>query len=37
MINYDSNVNALTTKDIHSEAKKYLCGGFIKAILFPEE
>ncbi|EDP70288.1 putative zinc protease [Flavobacteriales bacterium ALC-1] len=37
VINYEANVNALTTKDLHNVAKKYLSGGFIKAVLMPEE
>ncbi len=37
VVNYDANVNALTTKDIHNIAKKYLSGGYIKAVLLPEE
>ena len=37
VINYEANVNALTTKDIHNVAEKYLSGGYIKAILLPEE
>ena len=37
VINYEANVNALTTKDIHNVAKKYLSGGYIKAVLLPEE
>jgi len=37
IVNYESNVNALTTKDVHNVAKKYLSGGYIKAILLPEE
>ncbi|WP_418639226.1 M16 family metallopeptidase [Winogradskyella sp.] len=37
VINYERNINALTTKDIHDVAKKYLTGGYIKAILLPEE
>ncbi|MBC2845753.1 M16 family metallopeptidase [Winogradskyella flava] len=37
VVNYESNVNALTTKDIHNVAKKYLTNGYIKAVLMPEE
>jgi zinc protease len=37
VVNYDANVNAITTKDVHNVAKKYLSGGFIKAVLLPEE
>lgn len=37
VINYEANINALTTKDVHNVAKKYLSGGFIKAVLLPEE
>jgi zinc protease len=37
VVNYEANVNALTTKDIHNVAKKYLAGGYIKAVLMPEE
>jgi zinc protease len=36
VINYEKNVNALTTKDIHNVAKTYLSGGYIKAVLMPE-
>ncbi|WP_298899928.1 pitrilysin family protein [uncultured Psychroserpens sp.] len=37
VVNYDANVNALTTEDIHNVAKKYLQDGYLKAILLPEE
>jgi zinc protease len=37
VINYEANINALTIKDIHNVAKKYLDGGYIKAVLMPEE
>ncbi|MEH6538056.1 MAG: insulinase family protein [Psychroserpens sp.] len=37
VINYEANVNALTTQDIHNVAKKYLQDGYLKAILLPEE
>jgi zinc protease len=37
VVNYESNVNALTTDDVKAVANKYLKGGYIKAILLPEE
>lgn len=37
IVNYETNINNLTVKDIHNVAKKYLQGGYIKAILLPEE
>ncbi|WP_091426732.1 pitrilysin family protein [Formosa sp. Hel1_31_208] len=37
IINYEANVNALTTQDIHNVAKKYMQDGYLKAILLPEE
>ena len=37
VINYEANVNALTVKDIHNVAKKYLTDGYTRAILMPEE
>jgi len=37
VLNYETNINALTTKDIHNVAKKYLQNGYTKAILLPEE
>jgi zinc protease len=37
VINYEKNVNVITTKDIHNVAKTYLSGGYIKALLLPEE
>jgi len=37
VVNYETNVNAMTIKEIHNVAKKYLAGGYIKAILLPEE
>ncbi|WP_298901638.1 pitrilysin family protein [uncultured Psychroserpens sp.] len=37
VVNYEANVNALTTKDLHNVAKKYLQDGYLKAILLPEE
>ncbi|MDG5491522.1 pitrilysin family protein [Psychroserpens sp. SPM9] len=37
VINYEANINALTTEDIHNVAKKYLQDGYLKAILLPEE
>lgn len=37
VVNYEKNINALTTEEIHNVAKKYLTDGFIKAILLPEE
>lgn len=37
VVNYESNINALTTKDVQAVANKYLTNGYIKAILLPEE
>lgn len=37
VLNYEDNINALTTEDIHNVAKAYLSGGYIKAILLPED
>ncbi|MBV7267863.1 M16 family metallopeptidase [Winogradskyella luteola] len=37
VVNYEANINALTTKDIHNVAKKYLTDGYIKAVLMPEK
>ncbi|OZV67624.1 M16 family metallopeptidase [Winogradskyella aurantia] len=37
VVNYESNINALTTDDVKAVANKYLKGGYIKAILLPEE
>ncbi|WP_422105204.1 M16 family metallopeptidase [Winogradskyella sp.] len=37
VVNYESNINAVTAKDIQEVAKKYLTNGYIKAILMPEE
>ncbi|WP_299112782.1 insulinase family protein [uncultured Winogradskyella sp.] len=37
VVNYEANINALTTKDIHNVAKKYLTNGYIKAVLMPEK
>ncbi|WP_299522006.1 pitrilysin family protein, partial [Winogradskyella sp.] len=37
IVNYETNINAITAKDIHNIAKKYLTNGYIKAVLMPEE
>jgi zinc protease len=37
VVNYESNVNGMTTDYLNEVAKKYLTGGYIKAILLPEE
>ncbi len=37
VVNYEANINALTTKDIHNVANKYLTNGYIKAVLMPEK
>lgn len=37
VIDYETNINALTTDDIQKVAKKYLQDGYLKAILLPEE
>ena len=37
VVNFESNVNGMTTDYLHEVAKKYLTGGYIKAILLPEE
>ncbi|WP_299336795.1 pitrilysin family protein [uncultured Psychroserpens sp.] len=37
VVNYEANINAVTTDDVHKVAKKYLQEGYLKAILLPEE
>ena len=37
VINYENNINALTTDDLKAVANKYLTKGYIKAVLLPED
>ncbi|MCC1484950.1 insulinase family protein [Winogradskyella sp. E313] len=37
VLNFEDNVNALTVKDIHDVAKKYLTDGYLRAMLMPED
>lgn len=37
VVNYETNINAVTAKEIHKVAKKYLTKGYIKAVLMPEK
>lgn len=37
VVHYETNINALTTEYLQEVAKKYLDGGYIKAVLMPEE
>ena len=36
LLKYEKNIEALTVKDLHDVAKKYLTKGYIKAIQLPE-
>ena len=37
VLKFEDNVNALTVKDIHDVAKKYLTDGYLRAMLMPED
>ena len=37
VVNYEANINALTTDYLQKVAQKYLTGGYINAVLMPED
>ncbi|WP_417871243.1 M16 family metallopeptidase [Winogradskyella sp.] len=37
ILNFEENINAITTQNVQDVAKKYLTDGYVKAILMPEK